>query len=73
MNLAVADLLVAVGMLGVTSYGMSTSDTKLNTVMSVIIVLVLILGVVSSIFYVVSLQIFILVQGYFLWGIGGKT
>ena len=54
MNLAIADLLVAVGMLAASSYGMALSETKLNSVMSLIIVLVLILGVVSSIFYVVS-------------------
>ena len=63
MNLAIADLLVAVGMLAASTYGMASSNTKLNSAISVTIVVVLILGVVSSIFYVVSLQIFIVTHG----------
>ena len=54
MNLALADLLAGVGMLAASLFGMLSGTSRHKYELLAIIVVVLILGVVSSIFYVVS-------------------
>ena len=54
MNLALADLLAGLGMLAASSFGMLSGASRHKYALLATIVVVLILGVVSSIFYVVS-------------------